>query len=112
MVALWFGLALALRLLAMALAFDPSTAFEKFPLLAQRLIADGLVARRPLGYPPAYIRFPALRSRAGAGPAGLVIARVVLGALSCVLIGDLARRLFGPVEAAWAGILAAGFGPF
>jgi tetratricopeptide (TPR) repeat protein len=112
MVALWLGLALALRLLAMALAFDPSTAFEKFPLLAQRLIADGWVAREPFGYSPAYIHFLALLIRAGAAPAGLCIAQVVLGALTCVLIGDLARRLFGPVEAALAGILAAVFGPF
>ena len=112
MVALWLGLALALRLLAMALAFDPATAFEKFPLLAQRLIADGWVAREPFGYSPAYIHFLALLIRAGATPAGLCIAQVVLGALTCVLIGDLARRLFGPVEAAWAGILAAVFGPF
>lgn len=112
MVALWFGLALALRLLALALAFDPSTAFEKFPLLAQRLIADGWVAREPFGYSPAYIHFLALLIRAGATPAGLCIAQVALGALTCVLIGDLARRLLGPAEAAWAGILAAVFGPF
>lgn len=111
-IALVFGSALALRILAMALAFDPATAFEKFPLLAQRLIADGWVAREPFGCSPAYIYFLAFLIRAGAPAAGLCIAQVVLGALTCVLIRDLARRLFGPVEAAVAGALAAVFGPF
>jgi tetratricopeptide (TPR) repeat protein len=111
-VALVFGLALALRLLAMAWAFDPGTAFGKFPLLAQRLIADGWVAREPFGYSPAYIYFLAVLIRSGSPAAGLCIAQVVLGALTCVLIWDLTRRLYGPVEAAVAGFLAAILGPF
>ena len=112
MVALVFGLALGLRLLAMSLAFDPSAFFDKFPLLAQRLIADGWMAREPFGYSPAYIYFLALLIRAGATPAVLCVAQAVLGAFTCVLIGEMARRLFGAAEAVVAGILAAAFGPF
>ena len=107
-----FGLALGLRLLAMARAFDPASAFEKFPLLAQRLIADGWVAREPFAYSPAYVYWLAALIRAGATPAALCVAQAVLGALACVLIMDLAKRLFGPAEAAVAGIMAAAFGPF
>lgn len=107
-----FGLALGLRLLAMARAFDPAAAFEKFPLLAQRLIADGWVAREPFAYSPAYIYWLAVLIRAGATPAALCVAQAVLGALACVLIHDLAKRLFGPAEAAVAGLMAATFGPF
>jgi hypothetical protein len=107
-----FGLALGLRLLAMARAFDPAAAFEKFPLLAQRLIADGWVAREPFAYSPAYVYWLAVLMRAGATPAALCVAQTVLGALACVLIFDLARRLFGPAEAAVAGVMAAAFGPF
>jgi tetratricopeptide (TPR) repeat protein len=107
-----FGLALGLRLLAMARAFDPAAAFEKFPLLAQRLIADGWVAREPFAYSPAYIYWLALLIRAGASPWALRVAQAVLGALACALVCDLARRLFGPAEAVVAGIMAAAFGPF
>jgi tetratricopeptide (TPR) repeat protein len=107
-----FGLALGLRLLAMARAFDPAAAFEKFPLLAHRLMADGWVAREPFGYSPAYIYWLALLMRAGATPAALCVAQAVLGALACVFILDLAKRLFGPAEAILAGVMAAAFGPF
>src|SRR6267378_5554631 len=99
-----FGLALGLRLLAMARAFDPSAVFEKFPLLAHRLIADGWVAREPFGYSPAYIYWLALLIRAGATPAALCVAQAVLGALACAFIFALAKRLFGPAEAAVAGV--------
>src|SRR5688572_3625355 len=111
-VILVFGLALGLRFLAMARAFDPAAAFEKFPLLAHRLIADGWVAREPFGYSPAYIYWLGLLIRAGATPQALCIAQVLLGTLACVLIFDLARCLFGPAEAAVAGVMAAAFGPF
>ncbi|MBI1951561.1 MAG: glycosyltransferase family 39 protein [Acidobacteria bacterium] len=111
-VALVFGLALGLRLLAMALAFDPSAFFDKFPLLAQRLIADGWIAREPFGYSPAYIYFLALLIRAGATPAVLCVAQAVMGACTCVLIGEMARRMSGAAEGVVAGILAAAFGPF
>ena len=107
-----FGLALGLRFLAMARAFDPAAIFEKFPLLAQRLIADGWVAREPFAYSPAYIYWLALLIRAGATPLALCIAQAVLAALACALIFDLAKRLFGPAEAVVAGVLAAAFGPF
>ena len=107
-----FGLALGLRLLAMARAFDPAAAFEKFPLLAQRLIADGWVAREPFAYSPAYIYWLACLIRLGATPWALCVAQAVLGALACALVFDLARRLFGPAEAAVAGVMAAAFGPF
>jgi len=107
-----FGLALGLRLLAMARAFDPAATFEKFPLLARRLIADGWVAREPFAYSPAYIYWLALLIRAGATPLALCIAQAVLAALACALIFDLAKRLFGPAEAVVAGVLAAAFGPF
>src|SRR6185503_13430399 len=100
-----FGLALGLRLLAMARAFDPAAAFEKFPLLAQRLIADGWVAREPFAYSPAYIYWLALLIRAGATPLALCIAQAVLAALACALIFDLAKRLFGPAEAVVALVL-------
>src|SRR6185503_12131667 len=85
---------------------------EKFPLLAQRLIADGWVAREPFAYSPAYIYWLALLIRAGATPLALCIAQAVLAALACALIFDLAKRLFGPAEAVVAGVLAAAFGPF
>src|SRR6267143_3723131 len=107
-----FGLALGLRLLAMARAFDPAAVFEKFPLLAHRLIADGWVAREPFGYSPAYVYWMALLIRAGSTPAALCVAQAVLGALSCVFIFIVAKRLFGPAEGAVAGIMSAVFGPF
>ena len=107
-----FGLALGLRLLAMARAFDPAAAFEKFPLLAQRLIADGWVAREPFAYSPAYIYWLACLIRLGATPWALCVAQAVLGALACALVYDLARRLFGPAEAIAAGVMAAASGPF
>ncbi|HZM69278.1 MAG TPA: glycosyltransferase family 39 protein [Candidatus Cryosericum sp.] len=104
--------AAALRVAAAALAFDPDLAFGKFPLLAERLIAGGWVAREPFAYSPAYIYFFAVLMRLGASPLGICAAQVALSVGTCALVWALGRRLFGPAVGAAAAAGAAAYGPF
>lgn len=104
--------AAALRLEAAALAFDPDLAFTKFPLLAERLIADGWVAREPFAYAPAYIYFVAALMRLGASPLAMCAVQVALSVGTCALVWALGRRLFGAVAGAVAAAGAAVYGPF
>ena len=50
--------------------------------------------------------------RIGATPVAVAAFQAVLGALTCIAIWDLTRRLFGPPESILAGAWAALFGPF
>lgn len=82
--------------------------------LAQR-VAGGDLALAPDAYPaaPLYIYF--LGAALAAGGGSLLAARVVqilLGALAVWLMGDTARRVFGPAAALPAALLAALCGPF
>ncbi len=104
--------AAAVRLTALLFTRDPGLHFEKFFLLARRLIADGWVPRDPFADSPAYIYFLAAALTAGASPLVIACAQILLGSLACVAISEVARRLFGPFEAAVAGSWAALFGPF
>ena len=61
-----------------------------------------------LGYPAALAALKTL----GFGPAGLRLWQAVLGALSCVLVYRIARRLFDHRVAPIAGGIAAGYWPF
>jgi 4-amino-4-deoxy-L-arabinose transferase-like glycosyltransferase len=107
-----FGLALAARIAAFTAAFDPNLAFEKYLLLARRLVASGLVVREPWAFSPLYTYFVAALLKIGASVRGVAITQVILGALACVLVMALARRLFGRTVGLLAGIGAAIYGPF
>ncbi len=104
--------ALASRLLAMLMAFSTEVKFEKFFLVAQALIADGWLPDQPFAYAPAYTYFLALLMHIGASPMSIALVQITLGALTCVAIAETTRRLFGWLEAAIAGGIAALFGPF
>lgn len=104
--------AAALRAAAAAAAFDPGLAFDKFPVLARRLVADGWLAREPFAYSPAYIYFLAALMRLGASPGWICAVQVALGVGACALVGALGRRLFGPTAGLVAAAGAAVFGPF
>jgi 4-amino-4-deoxy-L-arabinose transferase-like glycosyltransferase len=107
-----FGLALAARIAAFAAAFDPNLAFEKYLLLARRLVASGFALREPWAFSPLYTCFAAALLKIGASVRGIAIAQVILGALACVLVMTLGRRLFGRSVGLLAGIGAAIYGPF
>jgi 4-amino-4-deoxy-L-arabinose transferase-like glycosyltransferase len=107
-----FFLAFVARLLALAVAWDADLKFEKFFIAARQLIASGWMPVDAFAYSPAYTYFLAVLMRAGASPVSIALVQAVLGALTCVAICDLARRLFGWREAMVAGAAAALFGPF
>jgi 4-amino-4-deoxy-L-arabinose transferase-like glycosyltransferase len=107
-----FGLALAARIAAFAAAFDPNLAFEKYLLLARRLLASGFALREPWAFSPLYTYFVAALLKIGASVHGIAITQVILGALACVLVMALGRRLFGREVGLLAGIGASIYGPF
>jgi Flp pilus assembly protein TadD len=82
--------------------------------LAQR-VAGGDLALAPGAYPAAPLYIYALGAMLAAGGGSLLAARVVqilLGAVAVWLVGDAARRVFGPAAALPAALLAALCGPF
>jgi len=105
-----FFAALAARLGALAIAWDPELKFEKFFLAAHQLVASGWMPEEAFAYSPAYIYFLAVLTRLGAGPLSIALVQVVLGAITCVAICELTRRLFGWREALLAGGAAAVLG--
>jgi tetratricopeptide (TPR) repeat protein len=106
------GLALLARIAAFAAAFDPDLAFEKYLLLARRLVASGFAVREPWAFSPLYTYFVAALLKAGASVRGIATVQVILGALACVLVTALGRRLFGRRVGLLAGIGAAIYGPW
>jgi 4-amino-4-deoxy-L-arabinose transferase-like glycosyltransferase len=107
-----FALAIAARSAAYVAAFDPDLAFEKYLLLARRLVASGFAMHEPWAFSPLYTAFVALLLKAGAAARGVVVAQLILGGLACVLVTALGRRLFGRTAGLLAGIGAAIYGPF
>ena len=106
-----FFAALAARLGALAIAWDPELKFEKFFLAARQLVASGWMPEEAFAYSPAYIYFLAVLTRLGAAPLSIALVQAVLGAITCVAICELTRRLFGRREALLAGGAAAVLGP-
>jgi tetratricopeptide (TPR) repeat protein len=107
-----FGLALAARAAAFTVAFDPDLAFEKYLLLARDLVASGFAVREPWAFSPLYTAFVALLVKLGAAARSVVVVQMIVGALACVLVMALGRRLFGRTVGLLAGIGAAIYGPF
>lgn len=106
-----FFAALAARLAALALSWDPGIKFEKFFVAARQLIASGWMPDHPFAYSPAYIYFLAVLTKLGAAPLSIALVQAVLGAITCVALCELARRLFGWREALIAGGASALLGP-
>jgi 4-amino-4-deoxy-L-arabinose transferase-like glycosyltransferase len=106
-----FFAALAARLVALAITWDPALKFEKFFLAARQLMESGWMPDDAFAYSPAYIYFLAVLMRIGATPVSIALVQTALGAVTCVAICELARRLFGRREALIAGAAAALFGP-
>jgi 4-amino-4-deoxy-L-arabinose transferase-like glycosyltransferase len=104
--------AIVVRLVGMAIAFDPGTGFDKFLLVANRLLQDGWLTGEAFAYSPAYVYFLAALIHLGAASADICLVQIVIGALTCVVIWDLTRRLFGRAESIVAGVWAAVYGPF
>ncbi|MEW6355342.1 MAG: glycosyltransferase family 39 protein [Planctomycetota bacterium] len=107
-----FALALAARLVAMAVAFDPNLKFEKYFDLARRLIANGWAAKEAFAYAPGYVYFMAVFVGMGTSPGVICLVQIFLGSFTCVFIHLIARRLFDHRVALATGIMAAIYGPF
>ena len=115
-----FALALAVRL-AHAVEIQDSPYLrtlvldtEEYQLLARGLLegrwTDAVAGTYVHGflYPACW----ALFDLAGAGHAGLRATQALLGALSCVLLYDVGRRLLTPVAAAGCGLAASLYWPY
>jgi hypothetical protein len=105
-------LALAMRALAMTVAFDPELVFEKFFVVARQLLADGWMPSAPFAYSPLYVYLMAVLLALGVTPTVICMLQMALGSATCVLLWGLARSLFGRTVALATGVAAGLYGPF
>jgi tetratricopeptide (TPR) repeat protein len=101
-----FGLALAVRLLALA-TIERADLFSKYPEAAAMLRDGRLAGPRVLDFSPAYLELHRLALWAGLGPTVLLLAQCVAGATTCVLVLRITAALAGPIAGIVAGVLAA-----